>query len=320
MKNFNSCLRKVAFAAVAVASGPLLAADWVPTRAIEILVPYGPGGTTDIMARVSADYLSKKWNVPVNVVNKPGGNTIPAQVEFYKAPPDGHTVTSESPGATSILPMAVKQIPFNVTERTFIASVGTSPNVLVIKSDGPYKTAKDLVEDIKREPGSFVFSSFGGASSPDAGIRQLTKAIGVDFSKTKPVVGGITQSVSNVAGGHTKAAFSTATTSMPLIKGGLIKPVAITGEARHPDFPEVPTFKELGLPTVTVLNWSGFTAPPKVPANIVAGWENALKEMLNDPQVIKRFKDAGIEPKFGDSTYFKGFVVKELEAYKSLVQ
>ena len=294
-------------------------AETYPSKPIDIIVPWGPGGATDTSARITADFLKKKWGVSLNVVNKPGGNTVPASLEVYNAQPDGYTVMGESAGGTSILALTVKNLPFKVMDRTFLGIMFVSPNLLVVNAKGPYKTLKDLADDIKKDPAGFVWSSLGGASTPDIAVRQLVNAIGVDFARTKPVTASSTShQVVLVAGGHTKLSFSTVTTSLPLIKSGMVKGLGVTGQKRHSEVPDVPTFAELGFPTVAIVNWAGMTGPPNMPAHVIQAWEKAIQEMVKDPDVIAKLKNVGLEPLYYNSKDSIDRVTREIEEFSKL--
>ena len=319
-RRYSGILLAAVAALVGLAStDPVRGAETYPSKAIDIIVPWGPGGATDTSARITADFLKKKWGVPINVVNKPGGNTVPASLEVYNAAPDGYTVMGESAGGTSILTLAVKNLPFKVMDRTFLGIMFVSPNLLVVNAKGPYKTLKDLVDDIRKDPAGLVWSSLGGASTPDIAVRQLVNAVGIDFARTKPVTASSTShQVVLVAGGHTKLSFSTVTTSLPLIKSGMVKGLGVTGLKRHSEIPDVPTFAELGFSTVSVINWAGMTGPPKMPAHVIAIWEKAIQEMVKDPEIIAKLKNVGLEPFYFTSNDSKDRVAREIEEFAKL--
>lgn len=159
-----------------------------PTRAIDIICPFAPGGSTDLSARLAAPYLKRKWDVPVNVVNKPGGNTVPAVLEVYRSAPDGYTLLSDNYPPTTMLPFVVKNLPFKVMDRTFLAITATSPMALMVPPTSPFKSLRDLEEEAKKNPGNFTWTSLGGVGGQDFTIRQFFKAIGVDVKKTKPIM------------------------------------------------------------------------------------------------------------------------------------
>jgi tripartite-type tricarboxylate transporter receptor subunit TctC len=173
-----------------------------PTRAINIIVPFAPGGSTYTSARVTASFVSKKWGVPVNVVNKPGGNTIPGTLEVYASPPDGYTLLGDALPMCSLLDVAVKDLPFKVMDRTFVSMTTFSAQDIIVPATSPYKTLKDLMEDARKDPENFSWSSLGGVSGNDFGARMFFKAAGVDVARTKPVMSkGGAQGAALVAGG-----------------------------------------------------------------------------------------------------------------------
>src|SRR4030042_314663 len=142
-----------------------------PTRAIDIIVPFSPGGSTDLGARIVSIHLKNKWGFPVNVVNKPGGNTLPACVEVFQAKPDGYTFLADGLGSSSMLPLVVKDLPFKVMDRTFIAAMSHFPFVFAVAPDSPFKNLKDIEAEAKKDPGSFTWTSLGGAALHDYAFR-----------------------------------------------------------------------------------------------------------------------------------------------------
>ncbi len=285
-----------------------------PTRAIDILHPWATGGSVDLSCRIASVYLKKKWGVPLNVVNKPGGNTIPCTMELYKAALDGYTLQGDAVGSTSILVNTVQNLPFNVMDRTFIAMFAITPNVLIVPASSPFKTIEDVIADARKDPQNFTWSSAGGASAPDLAVRQFFKAIGVEFSKTKPVMteGGAPQAAL-IAGGHAKLCIMSAAGVSPAVKGGMVRALAITSKNRDPEFPDVPTFSEAGYPTVNIQTWGGFTGPPKLPAYIVEIWDKAIQEMIKDPDVISKMRNNRSMPYYLNARDFKEHVMKETE-------
>ena len=290
-----------------------------PTRPIDLIVPYSAGGSTDLLGRLTADYLKAKWGVPINVVNKPGGNGVPATVEVVRAAPNGYSLLVDSQGTTSLLEVTVKTLPFAITERTFIAILGSAPHALSIPSTSPFKTLEELIAEIKRNPEKISYGSLGGASAGDYATRQLFKAIGVDVSKTKGIMTtGGSASVTLVAGGHVTFASNSIPSSLPAIKGGTIKPLFVTMDTRHPDLPDVPTAKEAGYPTVTAKHWVGISGPPKLPSHIVERWEKSLFEMMQDPEFISKVKKIGVWPFYHNAEASRELIIKEIEEMKQL--
>ena len=293
--------------------------DKYPTRAIDIICPWAPGGSTDLTARVMADYLKKKWGVPVNVVNKPGGGTIPACLEVYQAKPDGYTILAENGSSAPSLPIVFKELPFEVMNRTFLGMHTELPFVFAVPKDSPFKTFKDLINDIKKNPDEFTWASLGGAAFHDIAMKQLCKAIGIDILKTKPIMAaGGSKAVVLTAGGHVKVGGGTPSSCLPAFKAGTIRALAVTSKERWADFLDIPTTAEMGLPTVDIHQWHGASGPPNMPSHIVATWEKVIAEMVKDHDVISRMKNIGTGMRYLDSKGLKEHVIKETELLKDL--
>ncbi len=137
-------LISVLLLALSLALSPVQAQEKYPTRAIDIFVPFAAGGSVDLTARIAAAYVNKQWGVPVNVINKPGGNAVIACLEVHRAAPDGYTLLSDSPASTSLMQAAVRNLPFKIMDRTFIGRIVITPMALFVHSSSPLKNMKDL--------------------------------------------------------------------------------------------------------------------------------------------------------------------------------
>ncbi len=135
-----------------------------PTRAIDLICPFAPGGTTDLWARITAEFLKKKWGVPVNVINKTGGGGVPANLEVYKAAPDGYVMLTDNQSSCPFH-ITIKDLPYNIMDRTFIAIIAVTPSVFICNPKLPWKNLKDMEMDIKRDPGNFTWATTGGGAS-----------------------------------------------------------------------------------------------------------------------------------------------------------
>jgi tripartite-type tricarboxylate transporter receptor subunit TctC len=290
-----------------------------PTRSIELIVPFTAGGGADLVNRIMTPYLNKKWNVPVNVINKPGGNTVPASLEVYNSKPDGYTLLAENNPTSSMLPIVVKNLPFKIMDRTFIAMTCVNPMIIFVPFTSPIKSLKELEVEAKKNPENFTWTSMGGAGSHDYVARQFFKAIGVDVLKTKPVMcQGGSQAASLTAGGHVIMGMNSIPSALPVIKGGMVRSLAITSKNRWSDLPDLPTTEELGYPTVNYLYWHGVSAPPRLLSNIIEIWDQALQEMLKDPEVIAKLKNVGTIPFYHNAHDFREFVMKEADEVAKL--
>ncbi len=284
-----------------------------PNRPIDIVVPFKPGGGVDSTARVIAPFLSKKLGVPINILNKPGANTLAASVEVFDAAPNGYTFLADCTSSSSVLGVVVKDIPFKIMDRTFIAMMVSTPGGLMVPAASPWKSLDDLKAEAKRDPGGFTWASFGGAGSPDHITRQFLKTIGVDVLKTKPVMGtGGAEMAALLAGGHVKFGAGNIVSAKGAIEANLIRLLATT-TVRDPNFPNVPTTAELGYPAINYLGWIGFSGPPKVPSPISDMWNKALKEVLTYPECIAQFKRIGFVPFYKNAREMREYIMKETE-------
>lgn len=284
-----------------------------PSRAIDLICPFAPGGTTDLWARITADFLKKKWGVPVNVINKTGGGGVPANLEVHQATPDGYTMLTENQSSCSFHEVSIKNLPYKTLDRTFIALVAVTPSVIICSPNLPWKNLKDLEEDAKRDPGNFTWATTGAGAS-DVLQRQLFKAIGVDITKTKPVtVRGMGEANPMVAGGHVKMCSDAAPSAHPHVKGGLVKALAITGFRMPELYPDLPTTAEQGYPTVKNVWWWGISGPPKLPPDIIKKWEEVIQELLKDPEYVSKIKSSGGIIDYHHSQRFRDRVKREME-------
>jgi tripartite-type tricarboxylate transporter receptor subunit TctC len=290
-----------------------------PTRPIEIISPYSPGGTNDLTARITADWLKKKWGVPVNVVSKPGGNTIPANVELYRAAPDGYTVICDQRESSVLLEITEKNLPFKVFDRTWIGTIHKSAHILLLPANSPYKSFDDMIADIKKDPANFTWTSYGGSGSADTVFRIIFREIGVDVHKTRPVVcEGGAKCTAMTAGGHVKAGtVGTGVAAIGAVDSGIVKALAMIG-TRYEGYAQLISTSELGYPGVTWEGWTGFSGPPKMPARIVEMWNKELKEMSNDPEVKSRFLNAKNAVRFRSSVEMKEQALKDLKEQTEL--
>lgn len=298
---------------------PVQAQKKYPTEAIEIIVPYNPGGATDLSARIMADYMSKKWGVSINIVNKSAGVRVPACLDLYGAKPDGYTLMQDGMGSSVQMPVAVKNLPFKIMDRTFIAIFADTPTVYVVKPDSPIKTMKDVEEEVKKDPSSFTWTSLGGAGSYDYAMRRFLKVVGVNVDKTKPVVvKGGAEGVTLAAAGSVKLGLATFSSAAPSMSAKIIRPVAITTDKRNPNFPDIPTVVEQGYPDATQADRYGPSGPPNLPSHIVGIWEKAIEEMIKDPEVIKKLERIGCTPNYQNTRETRERVLKELQQVREL--
>jgi len=264
-------------------------------------------------ARATANFLNKRWGVSVNVVNKPGGNTIPGTLEVYSAKPDGYTMLGDGLPMCSLLDVVIKDLPFKVKDRTFIAMTVMNPVLTIVPSSSPIKTFHELVALAKKEPEKFTWDSLGGVSGDDFAGRMFFNAIGVDVNKTKPVMAkGGSEAAKLVAGVHIMAGLGPAIISAwPLIQAGSVRPLSVALKERCPLLPDVPTTAELGYPSILMPFWLGISGPPNMPPHIVKIWADAIKDMMKDADFLEQTKKMFFYPYYHGPKEMTEYIDKE---------
>ncbi|MFZ4808397.1 MAG: tripartite tricarboxylate transporter substrate binding protein [Hyphomicrobiaceae bacterium] len=292
--------------------GPAAAQDKFPSRPIEIIVPFAAGGSTDLGMRVLAPALEAKLGVPVRIVNKPGGNTVPAVTEVMNAKPDGYTLLADGPPQSSMLDTAVKTLPFKVQDRTFINVSAYTPMKFVVPFDSPIQTLKDAAELAKSDPANFTWTSLGGAGAQDMANRQFFKAIGVDVTKTRPLqLKGGSEAITMTAGGHVKMGVGSYSSIAAPLQAKRLRVIAVAAPERWPNLPDTPTAKELGYPSIETLYWIGFSGPPGLPKEIADAIDKTVREVVADQAVVDGLLKVGLKPLYYNATDMRARVEKE---------
>lgn len=293
------------------------AQDKYPSKAVEIIVPFTAGGSTDLGARVLADALQARWSSPVRVINEPGGNTVPAVANIMSAQPSGYSVLMDGPGSSSMLETVVKTIPFKVDDRTFLGMAAQTPLMLVVATDSPFKTLGDAVAALKADPSTFTWTS--GAGTTDVTFRRLFQIVGIDYRKTRAIqVRGGAEAVNLTAGGHVMIGVGFWGSIAPLVTAKKMRVLAVAGPKRFAAIPDIPTTAEAGYADLIILQWIGFSGPPKMNEIAVDAWQNAIAAVSVDPKVIQGLERVGLVPFPTTAAGMRDFVAKERDVVKNL--
>ena len=272
-----------------------------PIKPVELIVPFVAGASTDSCARVIAQVLEARWGVPVRVVNKPGGNTVPAVTEVMTARPDGTTLLVDNIASSAMLDTVVKNLPFKVSDRTFVAVMAYTPMMFIVHTDSPIKTLKEAAEALRKGTETFTWTSLGGVGAQDMVFRRFAAATGVDVSKTRAIaLKGGAEAVTMTAGGHVQLGTGTWRAIAAPLSAGKLRVLAVAGPERWPKL-DAPTTKEAGFPDIEVSFWIGISGPPGLSADIVATWDAALKDVLSDKSVHEKMLNAGVVASYQDS-------------------
>lgn len=287
-----------------------------PRRSIELICAFAAGGGADAVARIMAKYLSMQLGVPINVVNKTGGNQIPAVLSLLNARPDGYTLLMDQNGTSSMHAIA-KDLPYKLEDRTYGPMMVEGPMVVVVNGKSPWNSLKDVVEAAKKDPSSFTWPNLGGTSNTEMTMFQLMLAGGVDIGKTKPVgFTGAGPADVAVAGNHIMISADGSSGVVPLISSGSLKPLGVTGSQRLSILPNVPTAKEAGFPSVHVVTWFALSGPKGLPKTILDRLDEAAQKVVKEAGFAKDVEAAGRYPVYMSPEQTREFVFKEAAIYK----
>jgi tripartite-type tricarboxylate transporter receptor subunit TctC len=265
-----------------------------PTKPIELIVPFVAGAASDATARIMAQFLEARWSVPVKVVNKPGGNTVPAVTEVMSARPDGTMLLLDSNPSSAMLDTVVKNLPFKVADRTFVGVMAYTPMMFIVHADSPIRNLKEAGEAMRTQGETFTWTSLGGAGAQDMTFRRFAVAAGFDIGKTRPIaLKGGAEAVTLTAGGHVNMGVGTWAAIAAPMSAGKLRVLAVAAEERWPEL-DVPTTGEAGFANVEVTLWFGLSGPPRLPAEIVATWDAALQDAANDKAVREKLLKVGV--------------------------
>jgi len=302
-----------AFLAFAFAAA---AAETYPARTVRVIVPYPAGGTTDIMARLVANYLSEKTGQTFVVENKPGGGTNLGTQEVINATPDGYTLLIPSP-ANAINATLYKQMPFNYLRDTVqIAGIARVPNVMEVNPDVPAKTVQEFIDYAKKNPGKINMASSGNGSSIHLSGELFKAMTGVDMVHV-PYKGSAPALVDLVAG-QVQVMYDNLPSSIGFIKAGKLRALGVTTAQSVPALPGVPPVADT-VPGYEASSWFGVAAPKGTPKEIVDKLNREVNAAIADPRIKARIEDLGGIPFPGSAEEFAKFVQAETDKWRPVV-
>jgi tripartite-type tricarboxylate transporter receptor subunit TctC len=308
---------KTLIAAIAIAGAAH--AENYPTRPVTMVVPFGPGTSTDVTARVIANTMSKSLGQPVIVENKPGaGGTIGTDY-VAKSKADGYTLTFGSVGTFAINKALYSKLPHDpVKDFTLLSMPGYTPTLLVVRADAPYKTLDDLVQYARQNPDKVAFSSAGNGTSGHLAGELLKTMADVSFMHVPYKQGG--QALMAAISGEVDFMFYHPVAVMPHVKAGKLRALASSSANRAAAAPDVPTIAESGYPGFNLTAWYMLAAPAGIPADVKQKLVEASKAALQDPAVKKTLVSQGIEGEPLDAPELPAFINAEAEKWAKLVK
>lgn len=284
-------LKRVFVGALLAVSATVASAQAYPDRIVRIVVPFAPGGTVDAVARLLAARLSTQFGQQVIVDNRPGANGVIGSSSVYRSPADGYTLLLQT-STFLVTPMLVKNVPYNV-EKDFtpISNLGWVPMVVTSNPSLPYKNLSEFITAAKADSSKFTFST-SAIGSP---MHLAQEAIKRETNINIPVIPykGTGPALADVIGGHVSSTIDALPSSMPHIKSGKLKPLAVTSAKRIPQLPDVPTVAESGLPGFEVTTWYGLFAPANLPAPLAQKIQKEVAAAMKSDSVVKPLTEQG---------------------------
>jgi tripartite-type tricarboxylate transporter receptor subunit TctC len=315
-------IRSVVRATLAVvcafaAASPIVAQQAsFPNRPVRIVVPYAPGGGTDIISRQLAAKLGEAWGQNVLVENRPGANGIVGTDLVLKSPPDGHNLVVVV-GAHVINGSLQKSMPFDpVADAAPVTLIATSPWVVVVNPSVPATTLKEFIAHAKANPGKLRF----GSSEPSSRLagEQFKQQAGVDLTHV-PYKGG-SMIMTDMLGGHIESGFTSTLTVLQHYKSGKLRVLAVAGSTRHPSMPDIPTAIEAGLPQYETYAWYGMYTARNVPAEVTRRIQQEIARIVQLPEMREKLNQFGAAPVANTPEEFAAFTRAEFDKYAKLVK
>jgi tripartite-type tricarboxylate transporter receptor subunit TctC len=296
--------------AVAVAS-----AQEFPTKPVELIVPYAPGGSHDLTARAVASVAHEYLGQPLLVVLKPGGGGAAGSQQVIKAKADGYTLCFGGTGPNTVFAM-VQKVSIGPDQFTPVARINHSPTIFAVRADAPWKSFREAIEYAKKNPGKFNFANTGTWGAADLPMRLIARAAGIDYNNIPHDGGG--PATLAVLGGHADATFGFTPQLLPQVAAGKMRALVITDSKRHRDLPNVPTVKEEGFDVVFTM-WRSVLAPKGLPQPILTKLEAAFKKISEDKSFQALIRGLGDDVQFQSGKEFETTWRQEWEMFSKVV-
>lgn len=288
-----------------------------PTKPIRWIVPFPPGGSTTIIARMTGQKLTESWGQQVVVDNRGGGNTIIGSEAMVRAAPDGYTILQVT--TTHVINPSLLATPYDaVKDFAPIATLVATETLLVVNPSVPAKTLQELIALAKSKPGQLNFGSSGSGTTNHLALELFSIMAGIKMQHIP--YKGAGPAVIDLIGGQIQLFTNNALPLTPFVKGGKIRAIAVSGETRLRSLPDVPTFTQAGLPGFEVKSWQGLMAPAKTPKPIIDKLSKEITRILLTPEFSETLLNMGAEPFVNTPQQFAALITVDLARYAKLIR
>lgn len=314
MKWLSHCL-----AAALLCAGAAAQAQDYPVRPVNIVVPFTPGGVTDVMTRQIAAKLQDDLGQPVVVVNKPGASTMIASAYVAKAPADGYTLLMAA-SSLGIAPSLYKNTANYDPVKDFqpVSLIASVPHILVTGKQVQASSVKDLIATLKKDGRAATFASSGNGTSNHLEGELFAALTGLKMTHI-PYKGSV-PALTSVAGGEVDMLFVDIAAAQPFLDSGKVRPLAVTTKTRSAVLPELPTVEESGLPGYDAMPWLGIVAPAGTPPAVVERLQASLQKMKAAPDIQQQFRKMGLDGQFTRPDAFGAFIVSDSAKWAELIR
>ena len=284
----------IGLAALGCAASAAAAQDAYPSRQVRMVMPFPPGSSTDIIARIMADQLTRKWGQPVVVNNVVGATGNIGAATVYRAAPDGYTLLFAPPTAYATNAALFKNPGYDQEKWSPLGLVATVPYMLAARGDFPGSNVADLIDYAKKNPGKVKYATAGLGSTIQLAALELGRRANLNLLEVP--YRGAAPALSAVMAGEADFLFDVISTSIPMLKGGLVKPLAVGSIKRSIFLPDVPTVAEQGLPGFRAVTWFAMAGPPGMSAALIQKINDDIRDILAQPDVIERIRGIQMDP------------------------
>jgi tripartite-type tricarboxylate transporter receptor subunit TctC len=318
METVMTIVRPLVLVVAALVAGspmPAAVAQSYPTRPVEFIIPFAPGGPTDTAIRLIQPALSANLGQPVVLVNKAGGGGAIGMDGVAKAKPDGYTLAATVRSTLTILPATQPDVPYKISDFAAIGTYAVDSQVITVKGGAPWKTLEELIDHAKKNPGKLTYGSAGQGTNSFFTMELLKQAYGLDVAHVP--FGGSGPVKNAVMGGHVQVGATALSPVLSVIRSGDLHPLVTSATRRHPAMANVPTLVDKGQADLSLSTWAELWAPARTPKPVIDRLVQALDKTMKDPAVVAAIEKAGLQVEYNDPAATLKLVERENEIVRT---